>query len=344
MFHILAIVASIILLSSMGATFFDGQYSGASKESQVPDLQLDESTVSGDNQNEQEVQEEEPAVKDGGEPETKGEDEVNIPGENQTTSEENETQTEDNQQVNAPRRKVEGGLDIVPNQTQFTVPPPYHMKITFRYIAGYEDHEGALSGCGEYDLTVYVQGKKVSLTDAAGGKSGGLWDICDPPPYPTVDFKPGTAEVTLDIPAEAPQDPRDSQPLSIFTVGTEIDGCMRGTLPSNLKEVQGILSDKGTTPPYYAGVKEKIAKIQSDINSQLPLAGCLGNPSLINDNDLLGTINEVYNPPAYGKHRGWWQTNETGPEIGFNEAYSSTGDFYLQWLIDCPLCATLREH
>jgi hypothetical protein len=98
MFHILAIVASIILLSSMGATFFDGQYSGASKESQVPDLQLDESTVSGDNQNEQEVQEEEPAVKDGGEPKTKGEDEVNVPGENQTTSEENETQTEDNQQ------------------------------------------------------------------------------------------------------------------------------------------------------------------------------------------------------------------------------------------------------
>jgi hypothetical protein len=263
--------------------------------------------------------------------------------ENQTTGQDNETKSEDQPKATTPRKEVEGGLGDIVNETQFTVPPPYHMKIIFNFMLWNDDHEGALSGCGEYDLTVYVQGKKLSLTDAAGGKNGMLWDICEPQSGGF--FKPGTAEVTLDIPDEDPQDPTDSQPLSIFTVGTEIDGCMRATLPSNLKEVQDVLSDKGTTRPYYAGVKEKIAKIQSDINSNLPRAGCIGSPSLHNDNDLLGVINEVYYPPAYGKHRGTFgQTNSTGPEIGVNYAISSTGDFQLEWLIDCPLCATLREH
>jgi hypothetical protein len=171
-----------------------------------------------------------------------------------------------------------------------------------------------------------------------GQYGGNLWDVCndDIDRRRPIHFKPGT-EVTVEIPMA--DTPFDAQPLSIFTIGTEIDGCMRATLPSNLNEVQQVLADKGTTRPYYDGVKEKIAKIQSDINSQLPLAGCLGNPSLINDNDLLGTINEVYSSPSYGKLVYGGSNNP-----GSNEAKSSTGDFVLYWKVDCPLCAGLRQH
>jgi hypothetical protein len=222
--------------------------------------------------------------------------------------------------------------------------PSYKIKIIFDFILPLEDHEGAFSGCGEYDLTAFVQGKKISLTDATdayvnGQYGGNLWDVCndDIDRRRPIHFKPGT-EVTVEIPMA--DTPFDAQPLSIFTVGTEIDGCMRATLPSNLNEVQQVLADKGTTRPYYDGVKEKIAKIQSDINSQLPLAGCLGNPSLINDNDLLGTINEIYYPPGYGKLVG-----PNGPNNpGSNQAMSSTGDFVLYWKVDCPLCAGIRQH
>jgi hypothetical protein len=262
--------------------------------------------------------------------------------ENQTTSQENETESEDQPKATKPRKEVEGGLDIA-NETQFTVPPPYHMKLTFSVLP-LNDHEGAFSGCGEWDLTAFVQGKKISLTDAAGGTSGDLWDVCDDENILPINLS-GKAEVTLDIPAEDPLDPTDSQPLSIFTVGTEIDGCMRATLPSDLNEVQDVLSDKGTTRPYYGDVKGKIAKIQSDINSNLPLGGCLGSPSLHNDNDLLGVINEVYYPPAYGKQVGTQGTpGGMGYAVGSNQADSSTGDFRLYWKIDCPLCATVRQH
>jgi hypothetical protein len=219
--------------------------------------------------------------------------------------------------------------------------PSYKIKIIFDSIIPLEDHEGLLSGCGEYDLTAFVQGKKISLTkatdafDADGYYLGDLWNVCDQDidRRRPIHFKPGT-EVTVEIPMA--DTPFDAQPLSIFTVGTEIDGCMRATLPNNLNEVQQVLADKGTTRPYYEGVKEKIAKIQSDINSQLPLAGCLGNPSIINDNDLLGTINEIYYPPGYGKLVG----GSDNP--GSNQAKSSTGDFWLYWKVDCPLCAGIR--
>jgi hypothetical protein len=222
--------------------------------------------------------------------------------------------------------------------------PSYKIKIIFDFILPLEDHESAFSGCGEYDLTAFVQGKRISLTDATdvyvnGQYGGNLWDVCndDIDRRRPIHFKPGT-EVTVEIPMA--DTPFDAQPLSIFTVGTEIDGCMRATLPSNLNEVQQVLADKGTTRPYYDGVKEKIAKIQSDINSQLPLAGCLGNPSLINDNDLLGTINEIYYPPGYGKLVG-----PNGPNNpGSNHAMSSTSDFVLYWKVDCPLCAGIRQH
>lgn len=197
-----------------------------------------------------------------------------------------------------------------------------------------EDHEGLLSGCGEYDLTVFVQGKKVSLTDAAVGNK--LWDICESEYLHIIDFKPGT-EVVVDIPAESVEGPQDSRPLSIFTVGTEVDGCLRADLPAQLK-VDEILSDKGTTRPFYAGAKEKISQIQFNINSGLPSQGCLG--TLHNYNDMLGTINELYYPPGYGKLVG-----PNGPNNpGSNQATSSTGDFTLHWKVDCPLCARVREH
>jgi hypothetical protein len=77
---------------------------------------------------------------------------------------------------------------------------PYKVKVTFDSMT--HDHEGALSGDGEYDIAAYVQGIKVGLTDASG-PGDGLWDISS---GETVSFDRGT-EVTVDI--------SDYVPLSI---------------------------------------------------------------------------------------------------------------------------------
>jgi hypothetical protein len=235
--------------------------------------------------------------------------------------------------------KQKFGKDLALSNLSQLISYDYKIKIVFRFIQVFEDHDPIGSGCGEWDLTAYVQGKKVSLSDSSVGKA--LWSVCGESTgggrY--VEFKPGT-EVTVDIPAENLEERKDSQPLSIFTVGSEIDGCFKSNLPQQLDEVQKIVADKGSTRPYYAGAQEKIAKIQSEINSDLPSEGCLGN--LHNFNDLLGTVNKVYFPPGYGKV-GY----EGDPLFKTNSSVtvsSSTNDFWLTYWIVCPSCATVRQH
>jgi hypothetical protein len=130
-------------------------------------------------------------------------------------------------------------------------------------------------------------------------------------------FKPGT-EVTVEIP-QSEESPKDSQPLSIFTVGVEIDSCGWNTWPSELQNVEKILADKGTTRPYYANAKEKIADIQGHMSQ----AATVGDEICgdINKNDILGSINIFELPPGYGK---------IGPSDSEQHYVpSSTNDFHL---------------
>lgn len=75
-------------------------------------------------------------------------------------------------------------------------------------------HEGAFSGDGEYDLNIYAHGKLFSLTDLSR-KAGG-YGLRDVSKDETVKFPPGS-----EIVVEVPKDIR----FSIFTVGSEDDGC-----------------------------------------------------------------------------------------------------------------------
>ena len=119
---------------------------------------------------------------------------------------------------------------IIPNVKIITPPLIYKVTVKFDSITVNDDHEGALSGDAEYDLTAYVQGLKVGLTDKSHRGSNVARD--DTPPHrlddvsegETVGFEPDT-EVTVEIP--------DTMPLSIFTVGEEVDRCGRGNHPDN---------------------------------------------------------------------------------------------------------------
>lgn len=273
-------------------------------------------------------------------PQIEEEEEQTKPDErgNETDDDEqtNETTTQEDNQVSTkgPTQKM-----TAPNVTGPLVAAPisYNMKIIFNYIDVCEDHENYLpSGDGEWDLIAYVQGKKVDLTAASDNR---LWDISSGHDCNTrVHFKPGT-EVTVEIPPEFLETPRDARPLSIFTVGSEVDGCLKSSLPSQLDNVIQILSDKSTTRPYYADAKDKIAKIQSDINAGLNDA-CLGNVN--NKNDILGTISGFYSPPGYeyGLKAGTGRPDVAGPIYH----RSSTGDFGLWYSVSCPQCAIVRDH
>ena len=127
----------------------------------------------------------------------------------------------------------------------------------------------------------------------------------------TVGFEPGT-EVTVEIP--------DTMPLSIFTVGEEVDRCGRGNHPDNqYDQLITILQKPQDT--WFDSVKT----IQYNINNQ----GCgFGtNNLLVNDNEVLGTITKFYFPPG-----------SSYEPIGYGagahtNVVSDTGDFKLGYTI-----------
>jgi Ca2+-binding RTX toxin-like protein len=170
---------------------------------------------------------------------------------------------------------------------------------TFNSITVHNNHEGLFSGDGEYDLAAYVQGRKVDLT-AASGPGAGLNDVSN---GETVTFKPGT-QISIGR--------QETIPISIFTVGTEVDGCGKAAFPDNIQQILPIFDNPQLdwlTP---------IAKLQADTNNDAKTNNrCLGN--LIDENDILGTVREFYDPPGYG--------------VGPHEVKSSTGDFTLRYTI-----------
>ena len=230
------------------------------------------------------------------------------------------------------------------NGTELIKSPPYKIRVIFDRIEVREDHDPITSGCGELDLAAYVQGKLVQLSDASGTPQHPttLWRVCAQPyagKTQNVYFKPGT-EMTVDIPVEVVQTRGDSQPLSIFTVGVEVDNCGKVTWPSELQNEEKILTEKGTTRPYYAGVKEKIADIQSHMSE----AGKVGDKvcSDINKNDVLRGINILESSSGYGKTLA--PDTHGNPESSAPIQACTYTDFCLWYSIDCPLCAGIREH
>jgi hypothetical protein len=156
-------------------------------------------------------------------------------------------------------------------------------RVIFEDIQVRNTKEGALSGDGEYDLSVYILGKLVSLTDLSRSAGGaGLSDVSK---YETVKFP--KKEIIVEIPKNIR--------FSIFTVGSEVDDCGRTAFPPNIQnkilsvfkpwtkhnDVLGVLSDT-------RALKEIQDEFDKNINS-----GC---SFLKNNNEDLGDIVKVYDP------------------------------------------------
>jgi hypothetical protein len=193
--------------------------------------------------------------------------------------------------------------DVLKDFSILTPSPPYKIKATFDSMTVHNDHEGALSGDGEYDIAAYVQGIKVGLTDASG-PGDGLWDVSS---GETVTFDPGT-EVIVDIPPTVP--------LSIFTVGSEVDGCDRTAFPENVQSTIVDIIQNSPVGGIIAAVDaiRGVDEVQKHINGAINWIGCKLNP-----NDVLGTINQAYEPTSYG--------------AGSHTEKSNNGDFTLRYTI-----------
>ena len=169
--------------------------------------------------------------------------------------------------------------------------------VTFNSITVHNKHEGFASGDGEYKLAAYVQGKKVGLTYASG-PGAGLMDVSN---GETLTFKRSNVAIT-EIP--------NNVPLSIFTVGHELDACPNDfDFPDNIQQTLPIFFDPGLD------WSSEISKYQNHLNSEWVCHSASGN-----DDEILGTIKEFYDPPGYGER----------PHI----VKSSNGDFTLRYIIN----------
>jgi hypothetical protein len=221
--------------------------------------------------------------------------------------------------------------------------PAYQIKITFDAIK--VKFLGYLSKCGqwppgEWDIGVYVQGKLTKLDDM-----GQPLKVCADMVVQLKD-----AEATVDIPAESVESPKDYQPLSIFTAGSQLDNCHPKPLPAELPEVRKILSDKGSTRPYYANAEEKIRNIQDQISN-----GCISNSRMVCPfgsgcyyyffNNTLSAINILEESPGYGKYVPKNTVgNPPSVQIDTCNTYSKSYIFCLYYTIYCPLCPSIRVH
>ena len=211
---------------------------------------------------------------------------------------------------------------IIPDIKINTPPPTYKVKLQFDSITVYEDYEGALSGDAEYDLTAYVQGVKVGLTDKTTGD--GIWVGQDIPPFglgdisegETVTFDPHT-EVTVEIP--------ETLPLLIFTVGDEVDHSCRSKHPDNIWDKLITILQKPQDTWF-----DSVKVIQQNENLNV-CTSKFNNAAPINPSDILGIITKFYYPPDYG--RG-----------SHTSVVSDTGDFILRYTITViPLQTTEKK-
>jgi hypothetical protein len=206
-------------------------------------------------------------------------------------------------------RNLANGIVITNTSISF----PCEITVRFDSFTAYDVHEFYLSSNGEFDLSAFVQGNRIDLTDNSVG--GGIWVGTEMPPFglgdasynETIYFDPGT-EVTVSLP--------DTQPLSIFTVGQEVDECGRIDFDDpNLENLRQEILQAFKGPPL--NWFEAISKYQNNVRvpwydgSFICAVGSL--------NDKIGNINQVYEPPDYG--------------AGTHEEISDAGDFALRYTI-----------
>lgn len=192
----------------------------------------------------------------------------------------------------------------------FTV--AYDVKVKFNSITVYNNHEAFGRGSGEFHVIAFIHGLAFDLTGATefgvcGGNPlhcGGLWDASQDI---TIPFRSGTS-MTVRLP--------NAVPLTIFTLGEEVDGCnssLHKYLPDLRQFGPGWYLTTFSDPQYnWQNARQDIAEFQDQ----------MGRPATCswgNDNDAVGTINEVYEAPNFN----------AGPI----EVRSSNGDFSLLYTI-----------
>jgi hypothetical protein len=197
----------------------------------------------------------------------------------------------------------------------------YRVNVAFNDITIHNDHEGALSGDGEYALAAYVYGTKVDLTALSTWKGEGLTDAKQ---GATIPFRPGNI-VSVDL--------DNLTPLTIVTVGWEEDGCGKGLniLPGNItsslkskianesKAQLGAAAGTAIGGPVGgmvgAAVADKAASfVQDALGYTINKVACK-----VNKDDAIGEITQGYEPPTFG--------------TGAHEDLSSAKDFTLRYTI-----------
>ena len=174
----------------------------------------------------------------------------------------------------------------------------YDVNVKLNSITVYNNHEGFGRGTGEIHLIAFVHGYAYDLTGAtsfgvcgygfpSGGPPlhcGGLWDASEDITLP---FRSGSS-MSVRLP--------NGVPLTIFTLGEEVDGCSSGLhkyLPDLRKFGSGWYLTAFTDQQYdWQNAKRDIAEFQKQIGKPATCSGA-------DDNDALGTINEVYQAPNF---------------------------------------------
>ena len=215
------------------------------------------------------------------------------------------------------------GEITIPDQETAQPIEKYRVNVRFDRITVHNDHEGFASGDGEYQLNAYVQGRLVDLTKLSQWRDAGLTDVSSDE---TVQFNPGNfTSVDID---------RLTQ-LTLFTVGSEDDGCGKLPLPGFLQStvnsktlnetrqqggavVGGVIGGIYGGPAGAAAGKEigpQLQKLSNDLTTKF-----LGKISCkVNANDDIGKIVQTYDPPRFG----------AGPHT----VKSDAGDFTLTYSI-----------
>lgn len=185
------------------------------------------------------------------------------------------------------------------------------VRVVFRSINVVNNHEDDWDGVGdgEFDLVAYVQGKKLDLSAA----NEGLWDVNEGRL-----FFPERTEMDVYL--------RENVPLSIFTVGWEIDGCKTNEWPKEVTEVSSILHTPQSIPNWLSSIDG----VRQDVNDNSGVVVGCPWPSSSYASNRLGYINEIY--PIAGVVNGRGISQQT-----------NTNDFSLYYIInicrtdlDCP--------
>lgn len=190
----------------------------------------------------------------------------------------------------------------------------HRVTVRFDSLTVHRTHEGFLSGDAEYDVVAYVQGVKVKLTDLSrsetSGYCAGWW--CGG--YPMLDASEAET-FTFDPKASVTVDLGETIPLSIFTVGVEVDGCGRRPFP---EVTEATLTPPGLTLPeiFKNPALDWYHAVDLFQSFAMYRVMCIA----VNGNDPLGSINKFYDPPTYS--------------AGAHSDLVSAADFTLQYTIN----------